>query len=173
MIRPRPRAVMVGLAAVVVALAPTVLPGSTASASSPPSTGLPTGLSRLLADGTPSGRAIATFSSTPRSADVSALKHLGLTVQPMHKLPLALVKGPVSAMKSAVTSGVANDVYPDERIKLLDTKSSNAMGSAALRAASTAASTCASASRAWSRKALPAGVSSTPRTLRDSNSAPT
>jgi len=43
-------------------------------------------------------------------------------------------------------------------------------GCAALRAASTAASTCASASRAWSRNALPAAVSSTPRTLRDSNS---
>ena len=34
------------------------------------------------------------------------------------------------------------------------------------RAASAAASTCVSARRAWSRKARPAGVNSTPRTLR-------
>ena len=130
MIRPRPRAAVAGLAAALVALAPTAMPSGSASASPQ----LPTGLTRLIADGTPSGRAIATFSHAPGSSDVSALKKLGLTVQPMHKLPLALVKGPVSALTSAVTSGVANDVYPDERIKLLDTKSSDAMGSAAMRA---------------------------------------
>ena len=94
----------------------------------------PTGLARLLADGTPSGRAIATFDEVPSSAQVDALEDLGLTVQPMKRLPLALVAGPVAAMSEAVTDGVANDVYPDEKIELLDTKSSNAMGAAAARA---------------------------------------
>src|ERR1700674_3344361 len=46
-------------------------------------------------------------------------------------------------------------------------------GGAALRATSTAASTCASASRAWSRKALPAAVNSMPCTLRLINWTPT
>jgi serine protease AprX len=53
----------------------------------------------------------------------------------MHKVRLALVKGPVSAMKRAVSTGVARDVYPDYPVELLDTKSSDAMGAAAVRAA--------------------------------------
>ncbi len=92
------------------------------------------GLTDLLAHGTPSGRAIATFAGAPTSAQVVALKALGLTVQPMKRLPLALVSGTVSQIQAAVTSGVANDVYPDEKLQLLDTTSSDAMGSAQLRA---------------------------------------
>ena len=92
------------------------------------------GLTDLLAHGTPSGRAIATFAGAPTSAQVAALKALGLTVQPMKRLPLALVSGTVSQIQAAVTSGVANDVYPDEKLQLLDTTSSDAMGSAQLRA---------------------------------------
>ena len=92
------------------------------------------GLARLLDNGTPTGRAIATFDSTPTATQVTALKALGLTVQPMKRLPLALVSGTVAQFRSAVTTGVANDVYPDESIDLLDTTSSDAMGGAALRA---------------------------------------
>jgi serine protease AprX len=38
-------------------------------------------------------------------------------------------------MKRAVASGVAKDVYPDERLELLDTRSADAMGAALPRAA--------------------------------------
>jgi serine protease AprX len=53
----------------------------------------------------------------------------------MRRLPLAIVRGPAAAVQAAVTTGLANDVYPDERIELLDTASSDAMGAAAARAA--------------------------------------
>lgn len=92
------------------------------------------GLARLLDNGTPSGRAIATFDGIPTATQVTALKALGLTVQPMKRLPLALVSGTVAQFRSAVTTGVASDVYPDESLHLLDTTSSDAMGGAALRA---------------------------------------
>lgn len=95
----------------------------------------PTGLSRLLSTGTPTGRGIATFDAVPTTLQVQALKSLGLTVQPMRHLPLALVAGTVDLLRAAVATGVARDVYPDERIQLLDTKSSDSMGSAQLRAA--------------------------------------
>lgn len=87
------------------------------------------GLDRLLAEGTPDHRAIVRFDAVPSAAQVSALAGLGLTVQPMRKLPLAIVQGPVAAMVQAVSQGIGVDVYPDERIQLLDTASSNAMSS--------------------------------------------
>jgi serine protease AprX len=95
----------------------------------------PIGLSRLLA-GHPADavtRGIATFDAVPRSAQVRALKALGLTVQPMKHLPLALLRGPVAAMARTVTAGIANDVYPEERIELLDRASADAMGAAKAR----------------------------------------
>jgi len=98
-------------------------------------TSVPDGLSRLLASGALAGRAIATFDGVPTSTQVASLEALGLTVQPMKHLPLALVSGTVDAMSAAVTAGVATDVYPDEAIQLLDTVSSDSMGSAQLRAA--------------------------------------
>ena len=105
-----------------------------AAALSLPST--PSGLSRLLTvyDPTASVRGIATFNAVPTAGQQGALEALGLTVQRLHNVPLALVAGTVAQMQSAVTGGVATDVYPDEPIKLLDTASSDAMGSAALRA---------------------------------------
>ncbi|HYF73015.1 MAG TPA: S8 family serine peptidase, partial [Nocardioides sp.] len=87
------------------------------------------GLDRLLADGTPNGRAIVTFAAVPTTSQVAALRGLGLTVQPMSHLPLALVQGPVSAMVQAVAAGIGLDVYPDERLELLDTPSTGAMSS--------------------------------------------
>jgi serine protease AprX len=97
---------------------------------------LPIGLSQLLAAYKPAALAvgIATFDAVPTAGQASALKSLGLSVQRMHKLPLALVYGPASAMKAAVTAGLASDVYPDEPIELFDTASADAMGAAALRA---------------------------------------
>ncbi|HUP83554.1 MAG TPA: S8 family serine peptidase [Candidatus Limnocylindria bacterium] len=99
---------------------------------------LPTGLSQIVAVSSASTvtRGIAEFSAIPTTSQITALKNLGLTVQPMHKVRLALVKGPVSAMKLAVNRGIARDVYPDDPIELLDTASSDAMGGgAAVRAA--------------------------------------
>lgn len=123
----------VGAIALAVALLISAIIPSAATATA----AMPTGLSQILAVKSlaASTRGIAKFSAVPSSSQVSALSSLGLTVQAMHKTPLALVKGPVSAMKRAVTSGVALDVYPDDQIELLDTASSNAMGGVAVRAA--------------------------------------
>jgi serine protease AprX len=125
------RRLLLSLTSLVCATA-AMLPTSGSPASAAPD--LPRGLTALLADGTPSGRAIVELDGVPGALDVSALEALGLTVQPMRKLPLAIVAGPASAMRAAVTSGVAEDVYPDERIELLDTASTDAMGGAATRA---------------------------------------
>ena len=110
------------------AIPATAIP-ATAPAPGVPSAGQPDGLTRLLADGTPTGRAIASFPAVPTAADVSALRSLGLTVQPMKALPLALVAGTVAQIASAVTRGVADDVYPDERLSYSDTASSNEVSS--------------------------------------------
>ena len=92
-----------------------------------------TGLSELLAAKSPSAqvRGIAEFGAVPTTDQVSALNNLGLLVQPMHNVRLAIVFGPVSAMQRAVNLGIAGDIYPDEKIQLLDTASSDAMGGAA------------------------------------------
>ena len=86
------------------------------------------GLTRLLATGTAGNRGIATFDSTPSESQVAALEGLGLTVQPMHRLPMALIRGPLAALRAAVVDGIANDVYSDEPIHLLDAASSDAHG---------------------------------------------
>src|SRR5918998_331693 len=80
-------------------------------------------------------RGIATFDAVPSGLQINALRGLGLTVQPLRNVPLALVLGPVAALEAAVTTGVVNDVYPDERLEYLDTTSTDAMGTATLRAA--------------------------------------
>jgi serine protease AprX len=99
------------------------------------STDLP-GLSALLATGNLATirRGIATFAAVPTAAQASALAGVGLDVQRLKHLPIALVRGPVAAMQAAVTGGIAVDVYPDEPIQLLDTASSDAMGAAIPRA---------------------------------------
>jgi serine protease AprX len=60
---------------------------------------------------------IATFKGAPPSAaKATALRKLGLTVQPMKHLPLAIVYGTTRQMRNAVAKGLANDVYPNERL---------------------------------------------------------
>jgi serine protease AprX len=106
------------------------LGGSTASAATP-------GLERLaVVDVNAVGaiRGIATFDTVPTAANTAALKALGLTVQPMKHLPLALVRGSVSQMQAAVATGAANDVYPDDPVELLDRTSADAIGAATPRA---------------------------------------
>jgi serine protease AprX len=118
------------LAAIAVAL-----PSAAAHASLP--AGEPTvGLDRLTAGygSLTVVRGIATFDAAPTALDVASLQAYGLTVQPMHNLPLALVRGTVGSMSAAVTGGAANDIYPDDKIELLDTASSDAMGAAIPRA---------------------------------------
>jgi serine protease AprX len=97
----------------------------------------PTGLSQLLTTYAPSAavRGIAEFGAVPTAGQVAALGGLGLVVQPMRHVPLALVSGTVASMQAAVTAGVADDVYPDTAIELLDTASSDAMGATIPRAA--------------------------------------
>src|SRR4051794_30154800 len=62
------------------------------------------GLSRLDARFSPTAdvRGIATFNSVPSAANVAALQSFGLAVQPMKRLPLALVSGSVSSIDAAV-----------------------------------------------------------------------
>jgi serine protease AprX len=124
-----------GLAAA--AVAALLVGGATTALAAPtlPSAPLPAGLSRLVADAGGTTTGIATLDAVPTAAVTSALRGLGLTVQPMAHLPLALVRGPVAALRAAVTTGLADDVYPNDRLQYLDTESTDAMGGAAARAA--------------------------------------
>ncbi|MGH8222803.1 MAG: S8 family peptidase, partial [Woeseiaceae bacterium] len=124
------------LPAVALSLGIAVLPVTTPVADPLPSVPQP-GLARLLAvyDGTALTRGIASFDSVPTAAQAAALRNLGLVTQPMRRVPLALVYGSVATMQAAVAAGIAKDVYPDERLDLFDTASSDAMGAAPLRAA--------------------------------------
>ncbi|MDP2775975.1 MAG: hypothetical protein Q8O61_20645, partial [Nocardioides sp.] len=87
------------------------------------------GLDRLLETGAFRDRAIVTFRETPTAGQVGALRALGLTVQPLRRLPMALVAGPTALLVETVTSGLALDVYPDEQLTYLDTASSDVMSS--------------------------------------------
>ncbi|MCA1726242.1 MAG: S8 family serine peptidase [Actinobacteria bacterium] len=108
---------------------------ATPSASRPGRSALP-GLSRLLAafDAAGTATGIARFDDVPTAADVAALQGLGLVVQPMRHLPLALVRGPVSSLVRVVGAGIATDVYPDERLEYHDRASADAMMAARVRA---------------------------------------
>src|SRR5207245_7145703 len=76
------------------------------------------------ADGSVDG--IATFGGAlPASSQLDGMRALGLRVQGFQNLPLDLLRGPRSAMFQAVTSGLAADVYPNERL-LLDPSASDA-----------------------------------------------
>ena len=84
------------------------------------------GLDRLLAapdTGTATERAIVTFAARPTAAQVAALRGLGLVVQPLTSLPLAMVAGARAALVAAAAIG--KDVYPDEKLQYLDTASSD------------------------------------------------
>src|SRR4029078_11845715 len=60
---------------------------------------------------------VATFKGAmPTSAQLDALRGLGLTVQGFRNLPLALLRGPKQALYDAVTRGYAADVYPHEKL---------------------------------------------------------
>jgi serine protease AprX len=94
--------------------------GSLPASAAPEATSLPAlrtthpGLDRLLAGGSPTGRAIVELDSVPTTAQVGSLEDLGLSVRPLHRLPMAVVEGTTAQMAAAVTSGIGTDVYPDE-----------------------------------------------------------
>jgi serine protease AprX len=88
-----------------------------------------------LADAAGTTTAIVALDALPTDALTGALEGLGLQVQPMRRLPLAIVRGPAEVIRTAVATGLVADAYADEPIELLDTASSDAMGAAATRAA--------------------------------------
>jgi len=72
---------------------------------------------------------IATFErrSPPTDAVTSALEALGLVVQPMRRLPLALVYGTAAQLRSAVTKRIATDVYPNVKLRYFSAASTKAI----------------------------------------------
>ena len=67
---------------------------------------------------------VATFNGAmPTSAQLDALRGLGLTVQGFRNLPLAMLRGPKQALFDAVARGIAADVYPNERLKFFSAAS--------------------------------------------------
>jgi serine protease AprX len=79
-------------------------------------------------------KGIATFDRVPTRSQANSLRSLGLAVQPMKHLPLALVRGQVGMLQTAVRAGLANDVYADEQMELFDKASADSMGAARVRA---------------------------------------
>jgi len=73
-------------------------------------------------------RAIATFGGAmPTAGQVEALRAVGLTVQPLEHLPMALLAGTPAQLAEVVSAGLAADVYPDEQIDWHWTKSNQTM----------------------------------------------
>src|SRR5882762_808007 len=71
---------------------------------------------------------IATFGGAmPASSQLDGLRALGLRVQGFQNLPLALMRGPRSAMVEAVSRSLAADVYPNERLRLYSIASNTAL----------------------------------------------
>ncbi len=108
--------------------------GGVTLASAPEQADQAVGMARMLAGQAGVVRGIATFDRVPTAAVADRLRSLGLTVQRMKRLPLALVSGDVTAMAAAVATGVATDVYPDDQLAYFDKVSSDSIGAAALRA---------------------------------------
>ncbi|HET6263778.1 MAG TPA: S8 family serine peptidase [Usitatibacter sp.] len=90
------------------------------------------GLNRLSAVplGTGTSDGVATFGGAmPSAAQIAGLQSLGLQVQKLDRLPLALLRGPRAAMIEAVTSrGLATDVYPNDRLVMYSKASNVAIG---------------------------------------------
>ena len=89
------------------------------------------GLNRLATapanvDGSVDG--VATFGGViPSAAQLDALRALGLRVQGLDYLPLALLRGPRAAMFDAVGKGLASDVYPNEKVTFYSAASNMSM----------------------------------------------
>ncbi|MFN2557233.1 MAG: S8 family serine peptidase [Nitriliruptorales bacterium] len=72
--------------------------------------------------------AVATRHAAQTSSDAARrLRALGLEVQPLRRLPLALVRGTKRQLLTAAETGAARDVYPNERMQLHGRESRNAV----------------------------------------------
>lgn len=107
-------------AAILVVAAGTLLgsPSIPSAQENPPTR---SGLARLAnASPRPDGSfdGVATFGGAmPSAARLDALRALGLGVQKLDSLPMALVRGARTAMVAAVAQGIASDVYPNDRLR--------------------------------------------------------
>lgn len=101
-----------------------------------PSPAAPRGVQALVAATAPGERAfgVATFRSRPSAGEEQGLRALGLEVQRLRHLPLALVAGTTAQLESAVRRGVAADVYPNEKLRYLSAESTTAMRADRVRA---------------------------------------
>lgn len=71
---------------------------------------------------------VATFGGAmPTAAQIEGLRGLGLQVQSLSHLPLALMRGPRAAMLEAVGRGLAADVYPNDRLHFFSNASNLAI----------------------------------------------
>lgn len=90
----------------------------------------PVGLKALQASKIPDGhpvRAVAMLDAVPTPARVQALQGLGLTVQPLKNLPMALTRGTREQLVAAVEQGIARDVYLDRALAWHSRESTAAM----------------------------------------------
>lgn len=112
-----------------VAVAVTLLASFAASAT-------PLGLKAIQASKIPEGhviRVVAMLDQVPAAAEVAALEALGLTVQPLKHLPMALTQGTREQIVSAVAEGVARDMYLDRALAWHSAESTAAMSADATR----------------------------------------
>lgn len=87
-----------------------------------------TRLSHAPANALGSTDGVATFGGAmPSVAQVEGLRSLGLQVQPMSHLPLALLRGSRAAMFDAVARGLCRDVYPNDRLQFYSNASNLAI----------------------------------------------
>jgi serine protease AprX len=95
------------------------------------------GVLRLLdrvAEGVRS-RAIVTLDAPATAPLVRRLGLLGLSVQPLSELPMAIVAGTTAQLLQAVRTGLVRDVYPDEPVQLHSDESTARMRADIPRAA--------------------------------------
>jgi serine protease AprX len=79
-------------------------------------------------------RGIATFDAVPGAGEVRALEALGLAVQPMEHLPLAIVQGTALQLADLSASSLVRDLYPEDRIELTWDESNASMTADAAQA---------------------------------------
>lgn len=71
---------------------------------------------------------VVMLDAVPDESNVQALEALGINVQPMRHLPMALARAPLSAFVEAVRTGVAQDVYPNQPLNYHSVESNASIG---------------------------------------------
>lgn len=72
-------------------------------------------------------RAVVMLAQAPDASQLESLRSLGLTVQGLRHLPMALTRGTVAQLESAVVTGLARDVYLDRALSWHSKESTGAM----------------------------------------------